>query len=257
MATEQELAPIRSRLFGLIAEERITAVHIRRPAQDALEAFLGLTDLSPSVSDALDELGVGGGVPASTLCPLRDGQRAVGPAITIRYLPQGGSPGALSERGEPARLADRDLYGVGQAGDIAVFDCGGQDEASVMGGLSAAWARRLQIGACIIDGAVRDVEAIRAEGPSVWSRGRTPVSGKHRLEAIEINGTVSLAGVMVHPGDLVVADDSGVCVVPQAHIEAVRAIAVAAERAEREVTDAILNGASPVDVASIRAPERW
>jgi 4-hydroxy-4-methyl-2-oxoglutarate aldolase len=257
MATEQELASVRPRLFGLIAEERIVAVDIERPRRELLDAFLELTDLTPSISDALDELGAGGGAGAGTLKPLRPGQRVIGPAITIRYAPQGGSPGALAGRGEPARLADRDLYNVGRPGDVAIFDCAGNVEASVMGGLSAAWAHRVEIAGCVIDGAVRDVEGIREEGVPVWSRGLTPVSGKHRLEAIEINGVVSIAGLAVRAGDVIAADDSGVCVIPREHVEAVRDIALAAEHAEREVTAAIASGASPEAVAQILRPDRW
>ena len=67
MATEQELASVRPRLFGLIAEERIVAVDIERSPRELLDAFLEVTDLTPSISDALDELGVGGGAGAGAL----------------------------------------------------------------------------------------------------------------------------------------------------------------------------------------------
>jgi 4-hydroxy-4-methyl-2-oxoglutarate aldolase len=248
MATEAELARVRGRLFGLIAEERIAAVEVDRPSRQLLDELGQLTDLASSVSDALDELGVGGGAPASVLSPLSAGQRLVGPAITIRYVPQDGSV---------AGLAERDLYNVGEPGDVAVFDCGGHTGASVMGGLSAAWARRTEMAGCVVDGAVRDVEGIRGEGVAVWARGLTPVSGKRRLEAAEINGTVGLAGVAVRPGDVVVADDTGVCVVPAAQLQAVVELALRAEQAEREVTAAIKSGAPVEEVARILRPQRW
>jgi 4-hydroxy-4-methyl-2-oxoglutarate aldolase len=257
MATKQELDRVRPNLFGLIDEERIALVDVDRPAPAVLDDLLRLTDLAPAVADALDQLSVGGAVPASTLPPLSPGQRIAGPAITIRYVRQGGDVSALSSRGARAGLADRDMYNVGVGGDVAVFDCGGYTGGSVMGGLSAAWAVRTKIAGCVVDGAVRDVAAIRDERVPVWSRGRTPVSGKHRVEAIEINGTVSLAGVTASPGDVVVADDTGVCVIPASHVQAVRDIALAAESAERELTDAIARGASNQEVARILRPERW
>jgi regulator of RNase E activity RraA len=257
MATEKELEQVRPRLFGLIAENRINAVEIERPPADLLSEFHELTDLSPSVADALDELGVGGVASGSTLVPLNQGQRIVGPAITIRYVAHGGNVGALVARGEPGRLADRDMYNIGQPGDIGVFDCGGYTGGSVMGGLSAAWARRVQLAGCVVDGSIRDVEGIRGEGVPVWSRAVTPTSGKHRVEAVEINGAVSLAGMAVRPGDVIVADGSGVCVIPAEHVQAVRDIALEAERAERELTAAIAEGKSIEDVARILRPERW
>jgi 4-hydroxy-4-methyl-2-oxoglutarate aldolase len=257
MATETELERVRPRLFGLIEEERIAAVDIERPPADVLTDFHELTDLSPAVADALDELGVGGSAPGSTLAPLSEGQRIVGPAITIRYVAHGGNVGALTGRGERSGLADRDMYNIGQAGDVGVFDCGGYTGGSVMGGLSAAWARRVQLAGCVVDGAIRDVEGIRADGVPVWSRGRTPTSGKHRVVAAEINGAVSIAGMAVRPGDVIVADGSGVCVIPIEYVEQVRDIALEAERAERKLNTAIGEGASIEDVARILRPEKW
>ena len=257
MATEQELARVRPHLFGLIAEERIAKVDIERPSREDLAALEEVTDLTPSISDALDELGVGGAASGSRLVPLRSGQRVIGPAITIRYVPQGGSVGAFFAEGTPGRLADRDMYGVGEPGDVAVFDCGGHAGASVMGGLSAAWARRTQMAGCVVDGSIRDLDSIRAEKVPVWSRGVSPVSGKHRMEAVEINGTVSLEGIAVRPGDVIAADDAGVCVIPLEYLGAVKDAVLEAEQAEREVTAAIRRGAPVEEVARILNPERW
>lgn len=257
VATEEELASVRARLLGLISEDRIRAVEIRRPSRAVIESFLELADLCSTISDALDELGVGGAVSGRVLQQRLEGSRVIGPAITIRYCPEGGTPGALVARGEPAKLADRDLYAVGRPGDVAVFDCGGFEGASVMGGLSGSWARRLEIAACVIDGAIRDLDSIRRDGIPVWSRAVTPVSGKHRLQAVEINGAVSLGGVPVLPGDLIAADETGVCIVPAAHAEAVLRICLASEDAERSLLDAIKRGASPEEVAKILRPDRW
>jgi len=73
-----------------------------------------------------------------------------------------------------------------------------------MGGLSARWARRLGIAACVVDGAIRDLESIQRQGLPVWSRAVTPVTGKFRMRAVEINGVVSIADATVEPGDLIV-----------------------------------------------------
>jgi 4-hydroxy-4-methyl-2-oxoglutarate aldolase len=257
LASEEELASVRPRLLGLIDERRIVAVDIPRPDRSIIDAFLSLGDLSSSVSDALDVLGVGGHASASDLPPLHVGCRVCGPAITIRYAREGGNLGALRTRGERAKLADRDLYGVGREGDIAVFDCHALVDASVMGGLSAHWARRTGMAACIVDGAVRDVDTMRTLGYPVWARGRTPRSGKHRLEAVEINGTVEIAGVMVRPGDLVVADDTGVCVIPLSSVDDVLRNCQEAEGAERELIEAIDEGRPVEHIVGILHPERW
>ena len=58
----------------------------------------------------------------------------------------------------------------------------------------------------IVNGAVRDVPAIRELDFPVWSAGVTPITGKFRMEATEINGPVRLHDIVVYPGDLIVAD---------------------------------------------------
>jgi 4-hydroxy-4-methyl-2-oxoglutarate aldolase len=257
MALEAELAPVRHRLLGLVEEERIARVAIERPDKDLVAGFLALPDLCSTASDALDAVGVGGAISASALLPLRPGARVCGPAITIRYTGEGGSPAALAARGEPARLAERDLYGIGCAGDVAVFDCHGFTGASVMGSLSARWARRLGIAGCVVDGAIRDVDSVREVGIPVWSRGVTPVSGKHRLRAVELNGPVALAGLTVEPGDLVLADATGVCIVPREHARVVLEHARRAATAEREIEAAIDGGAEPAQIARDLRPDRW
>jgi regulator of RNase E activity RraA len=257
VAGEEELAAVRGRLLGLVEEERIARVRIPRPGPGVVEGFLALGDLCSTVADALDTLGVGGGVAGSVLRPLVKEARLCGPAVTIRYGAEGGSVAALAARGRRARLAERDLYGLGEAGDVAVFDCGGFTGASVMGSLSARWARRLGIAGCVVDGAVRDVESIRAVGVPVWSRGVTPVSGKHRLRALELNGTVTLAGLTVEPGDLVLADSTGVCVVPSTDAAGTLERCRELEAAEREVERAIDSGAEPAEIARRLRPDRW
>ena len=257
MATEAELAAVRPRLLGLIPEERIVAVEIARPPRGAIEQLLALGDLTSTVSDALDRIGAGGAVGGSLLEARAPGARVCGPAITARYVQEGGSVGALVARGERARLVDRDLYGVGETGDVAVFDAGGFTGASVLGGLSARWARARAIAGCIVDGAIRDVEAVRGAGVPVWSRALTPVSGKHRLEGVEINGAVSLAGVPVHPGDVVCADETGVAVIPLEVLGDVLRLCAEAEAAERELVEAIARDAPVDELVRILRPERW
>jgi regulator of RNase E activity RraA len=240
----------------MIDESRIVTTTVTRPERSVIDGFLSVTDLASTVSDALDELGIGAAIPASRLAPVVEGARVCGPAITLRYAPVGGSVGARYARDERPLLADRDLYGVGRAGDVAVFQSGLGD-VSVMGGLSATWAKGAGIAACIVDGGVRDIGTIRALPHPTWSTGRTPITGRHRVEAVEINGTVDLAGAQVHPGDLVVADDTGVCVVPAHAIDAVLARALAGEQAESTVLRMLREGRDVSEIVATLPAERW
>lgn len=96
---------------------------------------------------------------------------------------------------------------------------GGMTEMSSMGGQSFVSAKIRGLEGVVIDGAVRDVGEIRKYGVPTWCRGATPKTGKCRIEAIEINGPVVLAGIQINPGDLIIADDSGICAVPPQHVE--------------------------------------
>lgn len=256
MATEEELRTVRSRMLGMIDESRIVTTTVSRPSADVIAGFLSVVDLCSTVSDALDELGVGGAIPASRLQPVVPGARVCGPAITLRYVPRGGSVSARYGRSERALLADRDLYGMGQAGDIAILSSG-LEEVSVMGGLSTAWARRVGIAACITDGGVRDIESIRRLEHPVWSSGKTPITGRHRLEAAEINCTVTLAGVAVRPGDLVVADDTGVCIVPVEVIGQVLERCLEGDRTESVVISMLNEGRDVADIVSVLPLDKW
>ena len=88
-------------------------------------------------------------------------------------------------------MATRDRYHLAEAGDVAVADFGGNLDVSNMGGQSCTVASSRGLAGAIVNGAVRDVNAIRRLDYPVWCCGKTPISGKHRMEAIEMNGPVT------------------------------------------------------------------
>lgn len=85
---------------------------------------------------------------------------------------------------------------------------------SVLGGRAAAAGARARLAGAIIDGGIRDLDQIQATGFPVWSRWVTPITGKGRVEPVSINGPVSCGAVQVKAGDLVLADASGIVLVP-------------------------------------------
>jgi regulator of RNase E activity RraA len=74
--------------------------------------------------------------------------------------------------------------------------------------------RQGQIGA-IVDGGARDVDHARDIGYGLWSRSVSPITGKWRVKTVAINKPVEICGIAVNPGDLVLADDVGVCFIPR------------------------------------------
>lgn len=104
-----------------------------------------------------------------------------------------------------------------------------------MGALSARWALKAGVAACVADGPVRDTASIRDVGLPVWSAGTSPQAARYRLEVAELNGPVDLCGVPVHPGDVVVADRDGVAVIPVDVVEQVVEHCECGHREERSL----------------------
>jgi regulator of RNase E activity RraA len=196
----------------------------RLPAE-VLEGYRALVDLSGTVSDAMDELGIVGVVPAYVLPPVTTGVRIVGPALTVRNIQRTAQihRAALDKSNTQG---ESEAHNLAEPGDVLVIE--GVTGCSNMGGQSATLARRQGFIGAVVDGTVRDPQQYREMGWPVWCRGFTPITGKWRMQTVEINGTVQVAGIQVHPGDLVCADEAGVAFVPRSRaaeiLEAARKI---------------------------------
>lgn len=185
----------------------------------AVERFLAIADLTSIVADALDVVGVASGcVPGHVLTPLGRGRRICGPAVTLRYVAEQESVAALRAAGERPRLGHQAIAAASRPGDVAVIDCAGHHDVAVIGGTSGTHFRDAGLAGCIVDGSVRDLEELAELGLPIWSRGRSPRAALHRLRTAEVGGRVSLAEVSVCRGDLVLADDTGVVIVPAERI---------------------------------------
>jgi regulator of RNase E activity RraA len=202
------------RIWGGVPPERIAKIKFPRIDKRIIEGFLALEDLTGSISDVLDGLGIRGAIAASHLVPLIPGSKIAGTAITLRSVFERKTVTKGLADKDYIRMATRDTHYLAEPGDILVADFGGNLDVSNMGGQSVAVAQSCGLVGAVVNGAVRDVPSFRSRKFPAWSRGTTPITGKCRMQAVEINGPVTLHDVLVEPGDLIVADDSGVCVVP-------------------------------------------
>jgi regulator of RNase E activity RraA len=199
------------KLTGKIPRTSIGTLELQRLPRDLMEAYRALGDLSGIVSDACDELGISCGVPAAILRPTDPKARVAGQALTVhnRRLEV---PVAEAVATKVSRLGEIEAHNLAEAGDVLVIQ--GVEGISSMGAISASIGRRQGELGAIVDGAVRDIDHQRSIGYPVWSRGASPVTGKWRIETTAINVPVRICGIEVNPGDLVVADEVGVCFVP-------------------------------------------
>jgi RraA family protein len=167
-----------------------------RPDAALIAAFRAYD--TPSISDLMNRLyAVEIGVQQVTESSLG----VVGPALTVKLYP-----------GD--NLMVHKSLDVAEPGDVVVVDTSGSHMTAVLGDLISTKARHRGIAGFVVDGLVRDVEAIRALGDfPVFARGVTPIGPLHRGPG-EIGYPVSLGGVVVNPGDIVVGDANGVVVVP-------------------------------------------
>jgi 4-hydroxy-4-methyl-2-oxoglutarate aldolase len=85
-------------------------------------------------------------------------------------------------------------------------------------------------------------------GYPVWATEVTPVTGKWRIETVEINGEIEVAGIRVAPGDIVLADDTGVCFIPRARASDVLEVAKQKSAAEDAKCKAIDAGVPVADL---------
>lgn len=125
---------------------------------------------------------------------------------------------------------------MGQPGDVIVVDAGGDPNTSVCGGLMGGLAQNRGIRGMIVDGAGRDTDELEDIKWPIWTRAITP-RGTHtmfsgRKEELSINVPIQCGGVVVNPGDFIVADLMGVTVIPLEKAEEV--VKLAQEQADRE-----------------------
>jgi 4-hydroxy-4-methyl-2-oxoglutarate aldolase len=149
--------------------------------------------------------------------------KVTGQAVTVQL--------AAGDLVDPLRALE-----MGQAGDVIVVDAGGDTETSVCGGLMGGLAKNRGIRGMVINGAGRDIDELEAIGWPIWTRAIT-ARGTHtmlsgRKEELSINVPISCGGVLVRPGDFIVADTIGVVVVPLDKAEEM--LTLAAEQAARE-----------------------
>jgi regulator of RNase E activity RraA len=185
------------------------------PVSDAvLSAFKDLA--TPTIANALDDVGFAGIMLG--LGQVVPGTRAVGRAVTIRQVT--GSRGDFtSEDFKVGHMID-----AAAPGEVLVIDNGGHC-VSTWGGLATFAAKVKGIGGLVCDGGVRDQEEMLEHRFPVFTRHMTPLTGRTRLKITAFNEIISCGGVRVAPGDVIVADGSGVCCIPVVHAEKVAELA--------------------------------
>lgn len=199
---------------------------------DQLERLRALDTCA--VSDALDRHRVRGVL--AGLRPLTRTRPAAGRAVPVLLgQPEpGGTP--------PARHLGTGAVDASGPDDVIVVAHGGRIDCAGWGGLLSRAAARRGIAGVVVDGAARDVTDADEAALALYARAPTPVSARGRVVELAWGQSVTIAGVDVAPGDLLLADANGVVVVPAAHAERVLATAETIAATEAAMADAIAAG---------------
>ena len=126
-------------------------------------------------------------------------------------------------------------------GDVLLIDAGGDLNNAVVGGILSFYAASIGVAGVVIDGALRDVAEIREREFPVYARGVTH-RGPYKDGPGEINVPISVGGMVVNPGDIVVGDQDGLLAIPQQGIEELIEKAFAHLQAEAKTIQAMKEG---------------
>ncbi|MBP2228154.1 4-hydroxy-4-methyl-2-oxoglutarate aldolase [Azospirillum agricola] len=211
----------------------MTVLHdFPRPDPALVEAFR--TQSPATLHEALGRKGA----MAHPIKPLYPGMRLCGPALTVSC-------------GPTDNLMIHIAVALAKPGDVLVVDFKGMTEAGPWGDVLTAAAKARGIAGLVIDGCVRDATTIRGMDFPVFCRG-TSMKGTNKTDAGgTVNTGIACGGVLVSAGDLVVADDDGVVVVPQAQAADTLAKAAAREAAEEGYREKLGEGETTLTILKL------
>ena len=136
--------------------------------------------------------------------PMFPAAPVIGTAVTVKTVPDD-------------NLAPYAALGILQPGDVLLIATGDWTGSAVIGDLITGYFRNAGAVAIVTDGAVRDVEGLEKVGLPIYARGLT-ASSPQKNGPGEVGGEISIGGVLVRSGDLVVADRDGVVILPQGRL---------------------------------------
>lgn len=190
--------------------------------EDYVKAFNALP--VANISDCMARMSAGG----PRLRPLHKGGRLAGPALTVKTRP-----------GD--NLMIHRALEMAVPGDVIVVDGGGDLTTALIGELMTTYAISRGVAGFVINGAVRDLDVIRAGTFPVYAAGVTH-RGPYKDGPGEINVPIALDGMVVHPGDLILGDADGVLCVPIADAAEILVAARAKDAAEDKTLKDIAAG---------------
>ena len=175
--------------------------------------------------------------------PIKPGQpRLVGRAFTLRFVPAREDLATPESWSSP--ISTRAAIEAMPANCIAVVDSMGVQDAGIFGDILCARMQKKGVAALITDGVVRDVAGVLGTGLPVWCSGVAAPPSVAGLTFVDWQRPIGCGGVAVFPGDVVVVDEDGAVLIPQALLEEIVKLAPEQEKLEAWIMTQVNNGES-------------
>jgi regulator of RNase E activity RraA len=197
----------------------VNIAKIQRPSRDIIDA---LKDIGTAT--VAGSLGHSGFRNPHMLGPVAQtrGKSIVGPAVTLQFLPQRPDLFSEGEYADPETQLHRHVLYQVEAGDVVVVDARGDMSSGVFGDMMSTYFKGRGGAGIVIDGVMRDRPNVEKLDLALWLRGWTPnYHVQVNIFPNAVNVPIACGGVTVIPGDIIMADDDGVIVLPQAMAEKV------------------------------------
>ncbi|MCO4318579.1 ribonuclease activity regulator RraA [Phyllobacterium sp. 21LDTY02-6] len=203
---------------------------ITRPARELCDALAVIG--TATASSELSLMGIRDPQIRGPL-PLKHGRSVAGPALTLQCMPKREDLYGSNEYDNPELQLHRHVLYPAQTGDMVVVDARGDMASGIFGEMMLTFLAGRGGAGIVVDGCIRDSAKAKELDLGIWVRGVTPnYHAQTGLIPFAVNVPVACGGVLVMPGDIIVADDDGVIVVPVAL--AAEVIARSSEHAEWE-----------------------
>ena len=207
----------------------------KKSLEEELESILREVS-TPNISDAMHRKGA-----MRDIHPINLGTKIVGRAVTVQTF--------AGDWAKPVEAID--LAGPGNV--LVIFN--GSNNIAPWGGLATLSCKNRGIEGVVVDGAVRDVDEIRALNYPIFSSGITPNAGDPKGMG-EINAEITCGGQTVRPGDYIVGDESGVVVIPKERAYEIARRAKEVEKMESRLYEEIRRGKTLSQVANLKKWEK-
>lgn len=204
---------------------------INRPPPEIIEGFREIP--TSTISDVLDKMGIEGII--NGFQRLVSGIRIAGAAFTVKET--SGVRGTYTKQDVPFG----ELFDMLEKGDIMVVDNTGR-QISTLGDMASLALKLKGVAGAVVDGGVRDVEGIVRVGFPVYTRHTCATTAVTRIKFIALNVPVQVGDVKVNPGDIIVADDTAVAVVPADKAKEILEQCRQIEEIERQFEDFMREG---------------